>query len=278
MVGLCAGSISQTVLKVHPCIEPDPGIVGIGVLVSFVISAGITLLASLTGVILDVLPQKIDVQRKPSVQNAPATASVRNARSSSTGSAEAPPDVMSTDPIKPSMNTKLRLHRRLEISDERREYWATIIERFVLGLADQQLIIGTAILLVGFIECEITVYHFTIVNDLAWLSSNTRLTAMSIISDYLREYPAARLWRVSVMILMAILLFISTIFLFHNDWHDSLAQPAYCLFQSIQGNIIASDSAFWMAYIDALLLYGYASATIPLFPGVYAPIRGFGKK
>ena len=33
-----------------------------------------------------------------------------------------------------------------------------------------------------------------------------------------------------------------------------------------------------MAYIDALLLYGYASAIIPLFPGVYAPIRDFGKK
>ena len=218
MAGLCAGSNFPNCSEVQPYIKPDPDVAGIGVLVSFVISAGITLLASLTGIILDVLPRKIDVQRKRSVENAPATVSVRNTRPSSTGSAEAPPDVRSTDPTKPSMNTKLRLRRRLEVSDERREYWATIIERFVLSLADQQLIIGTAILLVGFIECEITVYHFTIVNDLAWLSSNTRLTAMSIISDYLREYPAARLWRVSVMILMAILLFISTIFLFHKDW------------------------------------------------------------
>ena len=80
------------------------------------------------------------------------------------------------------------------------------------------------------------------------------------------------------MILMAILLLVSTIFLFHKDWNESLPQPAYCLFQSIQGNIIASDSVFWMACIAALLLHGYASAIIPLFPEVYAPIRGFGKK
>ena len=51
-----------------------------------------------------------------------------------------------------------------------REFWKKILERVVLALSDTQLIMGFAILLAALVRCffdKITVYHFSVVMDLA---------------------------------------------------------------------------------------------------------------
>ena len=269
MAGPCAGSNFPNCSTNHTYIQPDPDIAGIGVVVSFVISAAMTLAMSMIGIVLNSLPRKLQEHGNRILLDASATDVNQDASTSSDR-----PSVDATDATNDKAGPRKNSNRhRFDITDEKREYWATVIERFVLGLADQQLVTGTAILLVGLMKCDMTVYHFTILNDLAWLSSNTHLTAMSIISNYLREYPAARSWRVLVMILMAVLLLVSTLFVYHQDWDNSLPAPAYCLFQTIRGNIKASDSAANMTLEYTLLIYGYASTIIPLYPSLRLAVR-----
>ena len=269
MTGSCAGFNFPNCSTNHTYIQPDPDIAGIGVVLSFIISAAITLVVSMIGIVLDSLPKELHEEGYTIPLDASATGVSQDASTSSDR-----PFVHATDTTNDGAGpSKNGIRRRIGITDEKREYWATIIERFVLGLADQQLVTGTAILLVGLIKCDITVYHFTIINDLAWLSSSTHMTAMAVISDYLREYPAARSWRVIVMILMAVLLLGSTLFLYHQDWDDSLPAPAYCLFQTIVGNIKGSASATLMTWWYILLVYGYASSIIPLFPSFHLVVR-----
>ena len=268
MIGPCAGFNFPNCSTNHTCIQPDPDIAVIGVVLSFIISTTITLLVSMIGILLDILPKKLQEEGNESPLDASANGTNQDASKSSDRPSVDATNV-TNDKAEPSKNG---IQRHFEITDEKRGHWATIIERFSLGLADQQLITGTTILLVGLIKCDITVYLFTIVNDLAWLSSSTHLDAVTIISDRPREHPAARSWRVFVMKLMSVLLLVSTLFLYHQDWDNNLPAPAYCLFQTIRVNIKASDSAALMNFWYILLVHGYVSSIIESFPSLHLAV------
>ena len=61
-----------------------------------------------------------------------------------------------------------------EVAKSERDFWVLVIEKVALGLSDQQLLTGLAVLIAGFwTHCSISVYHFALVNDLAWFSANT---------------------------------------------------------------------------------------------------------
>lgn len=171
MSGFGAGSRVPNCSASYTTIQPDPDIGGINVLISFLVSAAITLFVSLLGIAICHFPKRPD--EAPSITSSTPDAVVSTAQ-------------QATEPVQKFFG------QTLQISDDRREHWLTVIERFLLGLADQQLVTGTACLVVAFVKCDITVYHFTIVTDLAWFSSNTHLNAIPILSRYLREHTAAR--------------------------------------------------------------------------------------
>ena len=81
-------------------------------------------------------------------------------------------------------------------------FWSKVMERLVLGFSDQQLVTGTAMLLVAFIRVplshgRISVYHFTIITDLAWYSANTHVLTLFVLKEYFRapDHKALRFWR-----------------------------------------------------------------------------------
>ena len=252
MGGFCASSSLPNCSASYATIQPDADIGGIGVLVAFLVSAAITLLVSLLGIAIDHLPKRPD--------------------EASCISSSTPDAVVNTTPQATKPIRRL-FHQRIQISDDRRGYWLTIIERFLLGMADQQLITGTACLVVGYIKCDITVYHFTIVTDLAWFSSCTHLSAIPFISRYLREYSAARFWRVVVMLVMYVLLMTSSVLESNDIWYDSLALPARCLFEATSGSITYPISIFWLVFNFSLTTWAYATTITPLFPSVFLPLK-----
>ena len=133
----CFGSNYPNCSAKYTSIQPDPDIDGVGVLISFIDSAAITLVASIAGIWVEARPEK-----EPHTNLLPTNQSSGGAR---------PYEHWLCPPV----------------SSERKHYWMAIIERFILGLADQQLVAGTAILIVGFAKCDITTYHVTIIGDLA---------------------------------------------------------------------------------------------------------------
>lgn len=83
------------------------------------------------------------------------------------------------------------------------------LERFLLGLSDQQLVTGLAVLTTGYMQrCSMTIYHFQIVAALAWFSSAVHLATLGSLREYFIENPSVRNWRVAGMVgLLGLLLY-----------------------------------------------------------------------
>lgn len=151
------------------------------------------------------------------------------------------------------------------ISDNIREFWIPIVERLVLSLSDQQLLTGLAVLIASFwTHCSISVYHFALVNDLAWFSASVHVTTLTVLRQYLHDNPLLRDWRVALMAILALLLVASTIMEGHHEWFDSWPYDAQCLFSNLSGNI-GGAPRYWMLIGLTLISINYPLSIIPLF-------------
>ncbi len=135
------------------------------------------------------------------------------------------------------------------MKDEQKKFWGTVIERVILNLSDQQLLTGIAILVLGLIKhCTVSVYHFTVISDLAWFSSYVHMTSLILLQDYLRDRPQLPNWRVSLMLVMLNLLMAYTI----------IEGPTGRGNRAGASRPNASLMTLWVALMD-LLLYGCLS-------------------
>lgn len=154
-----------------------------------------------------------------------------------------------------------------KISDRKRDFWVPVIEKVVLNLSDQQLLTGLAVLIAGFwTHCSISVYHFALVNDLAWFSANVHLTTLVVLQNYFSdpERHILRNWRATLMVFMASLLVASTVMEGHYAWFESWPYDAQCLFNNLIGNI-GGAPRYWMNVGLVLIFLNYFLNVIPLF-------------
>ena len=157
------------------------------------------------------------------------------------------------------------LPTKLKTEPETRDYYAKIIVPLVLGLADQQVVTGLAVLLAGFIKCDISVYHFNIVADLGWLSSMTQLNSVIVLREFLQERRAARMWWYFAMSSITILLILTMIVQGNEYWSDYKASPMECL--NLQGDF-SKTSASWIAFWIIATVWNHAEMALLLFPNV----------
>ncbi|KAL9602803.1 MAG: hypothetical protein Q9179_002428 [Wetmoreana sp. 5 TL-2023] len=209
--------------------EADPDIAGIGVISAFVATSFVTVAIAHTSLFLGIVPgyedNAIDTWFFAQLQKVPF----------------------------------------LRARDERTKFWQPIMEALVLALSDQQLLVGLSILTAGFVKhCTISVYHFSIVYDLVWFSSNTHMTSLNVLRVYLRSRASLRNWRVCLMLAVFIAMIVATVLSGHRLWYDSWNSSAQCLFDDLQGNI-QGEPARWMAAQIFLLVYGYGVAILRLY-------------
>ncbi|KAI9724390.1 MAG: hypothetical protein M1812_000458 [Candelaria pacifica] len=112
------------------------------------------------------------------------------------------------------------------------------LRRGVLMFSDQQVVTGIAILASGYAQLRynISVYHWQIVVYLAWFSSLTHLTTLTMMRQYFRENPTPRLWRATLMLVTVILLTVALIPTGDGWWLtlDGLeGLPAICFFKRL---------------------------------------------
>ena len=56
-------------------------------------------------------------------------------------------------------------------TNDQRQFWMPVVGKVILTLSDQQLFIGFEIFIAGFVRhCSISVCHFSLVGNLAWIS------------------------------------------------------------------------------------------------------------
>ena len=152
-----------------------------------------------------------------------------------------------------------------KIANSKRDFWVPVVQKLVLSLSDQQLLTGLAVLIAGFwTHCSISVYHFALIDDLAWFSAIVHLITLSVLQDFFLARPMCRNWRVSLMVAMALLIVVSTVMQGHHEWDDSSPYDAQCLFENLIGNI-GGRPRYWMSVSLALICIYYPLNIIPLF-------------
>jgi hypothetical protein len=158
--------------------------------------------------------------------------------------------------------------------------------RVVLAFGDQQLVTGIAILVAGFVmlaKNSITVYHFSIVLDMAWFSSNCHLLCIIIIARQLdseaygskRAKPESRIplsfvmaWRVAFMVFMCIWLIAANWPSGYRDWDSVFDCSAKCIpwdYSEMDGT-----PRRWLIFTELTLVFSYSIAIIR--------VTGFGER
>lgn len=156
------------------------------------------------------------------------------------------------------------------ITQDQRNFWHPILQKFAITLSDQQFLTGLAILSAGLWEhCSISVYHFTLVLDMGWFSSTTHLVTISHLYPYLRRDKMRRNFRVFLMVIMIALLTTYTVMRSHKLWYLYWTTPAQCLFDDLAGN--ASRYSISL-YIFAISL-AYVSMIVMLYESAHEACR-----
>lgn len=152
----------------------------------------------------------------------------------------------------------------------------------MLTLGDSQVVTGISILVSGYIQLAygLQYYHWLIVVDLAFFSSITHLTTLTCLRSYLQERPDIRLWRLTSMGVIAVLLAVA---LESTGYYDnSISWPAQCF---LTHNLASSENpsqvelwgygyaSLYMITILSFLGLSYLSRVAQVFPSTQAFMR-----
>jgi uncharacterized membrane protein len=128
------------------------------------------------------------------------------------------------------------------------------LERFVLALSDQQIITGLAICIIGYSKhCYMSTYHFFVIIALAWFSSTTHLSTLTLLHHYLFQHAGLKYTRLVGMFALYIMLFVGLLVLYTSR---PFQVPVQCRlkFISLSGNQRLS-------YLTAILLFFFLTIT-----------------
>ena len=153
--------------------------------------------------------------------------------------------------------------------------WKPAIEKIIMTFSDQQIITGLAILASGYSQLScggVDTYHWQIMVFLAWFSSLTHLTTLTILRHYFRtDNPKAKAVRMVLMFLTLVLLVAALLPTRIQVWLRAPSEPALCYYQR---NGHGQESDYYGGSIDALasfaisvvvLVASYFTRAIKLF-------------
>ncbi|KAL4938113.1 hypothetical protein BDV06DRAFT_226298 [Aspergillus oleicola] len=160
---------------------------------------------------------------------------------------------------------------------------STLDTRFtkaILTMSDLQLATGIAILISGYsqLRCGLSAYHWLIVTRLAWFSSLTHLSCLTLLRNYLYIQKAKRQWRLFFMFALVVMLVTAMVPTgSFDDWRSygrRMELPpmdyAICLFSKpvIPRSV---ETLVSMVLLVCLIVFGLAFRVIKL----YRPLSSF---
>lgn len=169
----------------------------------------------------------------------------------------------------------LRTIRRMAHFEPSSE-WDEPLGKAVLMFSDQQIVTGIALLASGYSQLPsgLDSYHWQIIVYLAWFSSFTHLTTLTVLRKYFQDNPATRLWRVILMVATVSLLGVALLPTGNQWWlssyGDTLGVPALCFFQGRNFrqqdfDPINNSQAASMIISILVLFFGYVTRMVKLW-------------
>ncbi|KAL3473409.1 hypothetical protein BJX99DRAFT_261339 [Aspergillus californicus] len=187
-------------------IQDDPDITGLGVIIGYIVSAGIVVIVLVVHYALAHQPM-LDPFRDKYNMSHRAESFVPN-------------------PI------DLIILRRAKARSATSTKWASLnaaLTKCVLAMSDLQLATGIAILISGYaqLSCGLSPYHWLVISRLAWFSSLTHLSCLTFLRNYLHNRKAERQWRVLFMFVLVVMLITAMVPTAH---YQNENYPAICYF------------------------------------------------
>lgn len=173
----------------------------------------------------------------------------------------------------------------------------------ILIMCDTQIFTGISVLISGFVLLfrGIQAYHWQLIVYVAWFSSITHLSAMTVLRSYLRERRVETSIRFGFMICLLIMLMIAFIPTAFFDWHDSsmnfcsaaeACSPAICFFDITNARKLSAltyefcgpttppsnpaGQAMVMSLV--LLTFGSVSRSVKLFETLSTTLRVYFRR
>lgn len=130
-------------------------------------------------------------------------------------------------------------------------FWGQVLSKNLLALSDTQLLTGLAIQFTAMIKhCAMSVYHFRIVVDLAFLTTVTHLLTVVALRDYFVEYRWINLPRIFFMLAnLALLGYTSFVAYSYDLAHLQLSDSLACFFQQDRPPFTAAFGGKWAALL-----------------------------
>jgi cytochrome c oxidase subunit IV len=118
--------------------------------------------------------------------------------------------------------------------------WGPGLRKLVLAFSDTQLVTGIAILAGAFsqLRCGIQAYSWQIVVYLAWFSSCTHMSTLTVLRSYFREHRVLRISRLIGMLITVVMLIVALVPTASQNWEYSQSSrpstfPALCYYKWI---------------------------------------------
>lgn len=151
-------------------------------------------------------------------------------------------------------------------------------------MSDLQFITGIAILFSGFLQlpCGLSTYHWLVLVDLAWFSSLTHLSCLTVLRHHLSSHAFERGWRLCTMGLLATLLAVALGFTGNYSWaldegHKDERHPRINSYTVCHLRVSSSTNSAFVSMVlsELLILIGFISRALKMYKGV--SVNGIGR-
>ncbi|KAI1767021.1 hypothetical protein GGR53DRAFT_527718 [Hypoxylon sp. FL1150] len=145
----------------------------------------------------------------------------------------------------------------------------------VLMMSDQQLVTGTAILSVGYIQhCTVTQYHFFVIFLLGFVSCQVYDASLNSLHGHFGgRRPAMKLWRAVLMTTLFGMVILNIFVIDHDDFLTYFGSSTQCIWDNLFGAGHYQLYALDLGLSLALLSWEYLDGICLIYPRVFKPIR-----
>ncbi|CAG8129941.1 unnamed protein product [Penicillium nalgiovense] len=154
----------------------------------------------------------------------------------------------------------------------------------LLAMSDLQIVTGFSILISGFaqLRCGLAAYHWLFIIKLAWFSSLTHLSCLTVLRSHLYRFSTERLLRLLAMGGLAIFLIVGLLSTGNREWEANnawgLNSPAICHIWVFPDSP-AGDITFWSVLVSVILIgVAFFSRVIKLHKALSVDVFGRARK
>lgn len=181
------------------------------------------------------------------------------------------------NPIDRFLRMKLGERLQKRVGPHQSKRFAQALYNLLLSLSDTQLVTGVAILVPSLYKLSrgtITIYHFSIVMDLAWMASNTYILTLLVVSRRYREEdpigstqnPARKIHfstvlRIVFMVILAAMLLYNSWVSAYTYWFENFPCPATCVIRPLVREH-GGEPLSWSIANFVLVIYAFTNAFI----------------